>query len=73
LRASRPRARRRPTGLAATRATTAPPIRDRPWREGLTKNAGIGLVAGMFYFGKSNREVADASTPLLGAGEFCDL
>jgi hypothetical protein len=57
------------------------------WRHGLTETAGlgimlgitagIGLVAGVFYFGKravpTNREVADANTPLLGVDEFCEL
>jgi hypothetical protein len=39
--------------------------------------SGIGLVTGVFYFGKSsgrrNREVAEANTPLLRVDEFCEL
>jgi hypothetical protein len=56
-------------------------------RQGLTETAGfgimlgiaagIGLVAGVFYFGKRpgpvNRDIADANTPLLGVDEFCEL
>jgi hypothetical protein len=39
--------------------------------------AGIGLIAGVFYFGKRStprkREMADANTPLLGVDDFCEL